>query len=188
MKTRRHLPHWFPEGRSIFLTWRLYGSIPVERIARVRQNAKGSGGERFKEFDDMLDGAHMGPMWLADSTIAEMIIRSCVRGADELQQYRLDAYVVMSNHIHLLITPSIAVPRLMNSLKTVTAKAANAHLGRTGMRFWQNESYDHWCRDQLECRNIRRYIENNPVKAKLVARPEDWPWSSASRIAALAVR
>ena len=52
-------------------------------------------------------------------------------------------------------------------------------LGLTGKPFWQDESYDRLVRDRLEFERIRRYIENNPVRAGLVAAPEDYPWSSA---------
>jgi type I restriction enzyme R subunit/putative DNA methylase len=54
-------------------------------------------------------------------------------------------------------------------------------LHRTGERFWQDESFDHWVRSEGEFIRIQKYIENNPVKAGLVAKAEDWPWSSASK-------
>jgi REP element-mobilizing transposase RayT len=101
-----------------------------------------------------------------------------IRHADSLRHYRLHAFVVMSNHVHVLITPEISVPRLMNSLKTRTARTANEILGRTGKPFWQNESFDRWCRDEIEFEAVRNYIENNPVKAGLVKSPEQWRWSS----------
>jgi hypothetical protein len=54
-------------------------------------------------------------------------------------------------------------------------------LGRTGEPFWQEESFDHWVRGDEEFNRIAHYIEQNPVKAGLVKRSEDWPWSSAFR-------
>jgi REP-associated tyrosine transposase len=68
---------------------------------------------------------------------------------------------------------------LMRSLKGATAREANLVLHRTGSTFWQKESYDHWVRDAAEFDRIRRYIENNPVKAGIVKMPEEFPWSSA---------
>jgi hypothetical protein len=67
----------------------------------------------------------------------------------------------------------------MKSLKGYTAHEVNRLLGRTGVPFWQRESYDHWVRDQPEWQKIVAYIENNPVKAGLVSRAEDYRWSSA---------
>src|ERR1035438_3449660 len=69
------------------------------------------------------------------------------------------------------------------SLKGATAREANRVLGRTGETFWQAESYDHWVRDEKEWQRIEAYIENNPVKAGLVSRAEDYRWSSAGKSA-----
>jgi putative DNA methylase len=52
-------------------------------------------------------------------------------------------------------------------------------LGSTGKRFWQNESHDHLVRTPAEFQRVKRYIENNPVKAGLVSEPHDFLWSSA---------
>ncbi len=85
----------------------------------------------------------------------------------------------MANHVHVLLLPRVAPTRLLQSLKGVTAREANLLLGRTGESFWQRESYDHWVRDSAELERIVAYIENNPVKAGLVPRAEDYRWSSA---------
>jgi putative transposase len=66
------------------------------------------------------------------------------------------------------------------AVKKTSAKQANLILGRAGHPFWQDESYDHWVRDEREFDRIVGYIEWNPVRAGLVVRVEDWPWSSAS--------
>jgi len=64
-------------------------------------------------------------------------------------------------------------------LNRFTSTKCNNHLERCGP-FWQKESFDHWVRDVDELERIIRYIEENPVKAGLVASPEDWPHSSAN--------
>jgi REP-associated tyrosine transposase len=117
-------------------------------------------------------------MYLRQSDIARIVVTSIHKGVD-LNHYELNAYVIMANHVHLLIQPKIAPDRLLKSLKGATAREANLLLGRTGEPFWQKEFYDHWVRNQIEFERIRRYIENNPVKAGLVQKPEDYPWSSA---------
>jgi hypothetical protein len=73
------------------------------------------------------------------------------------------------------------IARLLQSVKGATARQANLILGRTGEAFWQAESYDHWVRNESEWRRIAAYIENNPVKAGLVPRAEDYRWSSAAK-------
>jgi type I restriction enzyme R subunit/putative DNA methylase len=88
--------------------------------------------------------------------------------------------VVMPNHVHALLLPKVSPARLLGGLKGSTAREANQVLGRTGQPFWQAESYDHWVRDAREFEKIVAYIENNPVTAGLVARPDDHRWSSAA--------
>jgi len=74
----------------------------------------------------------------------------------------------------------IPLEKITQSLKGYSALEANKILSRTGQSFWQDESYDHWARDETEFYRIIAYIENNPVKAGLASKPEDWPWSSAA--------
>jgi REP element-mobilizing transposase RayT len=187
MRYKRHLPHWFPPGTAIFITWRLHGSIPTKVVEWIRETGQLPNGRPFKLLDEELDRARTGPQWLANPAIAKSVRDRVVRHGEILTHYRLHAYVIMSNHVHILITPTVSVPHLMNCLKTRTARRANELLGRTGLQFWHNESFDHWCRSDGEFRKIRTYIELNPVKAGLVARPEDWEWSSVRHPAAQAV-
>jgi REP-associated tyrosine transposase len=178
---RRNLPHWLPQGPPIFLTWRLYGSLPASYFTRLREIKKFSAGEEFRRADELLDRADKGPLWLKDSRVAECVVEKLARGDSSLNHYALHAYVVMSNHVHVLLTPHIEVRRLTNSLKGVIARAANNILQHTAQHFWQDESYDHWCRSLAEFARIREYIERNPVAAGLVSHAKDWPWSSAHR-------
>ena len=119
-----------------------------------------------------------GPMYLRQPEIAQIVTNSIRKGVD-LGHYKLHAYVVMANHVHLLIQPTIAPDRLLRSLEGSTAREANRLLDRTGEPFWQKESYDHWVRNTKEFLKIKAYIENNPVKAGLVRDARDFPWSSA---------
>lgn len=64
----------------------------------------------------------------------------------------------------------------MQSLKRHTARQANIVLGREG-GFWQDESYDHVIRDNEEFLRIIHYVLENPVKAGLVSRWDEWPWT-----------
>lgn len=130
--------------------------------------------------DRYLDTTRTGPMYLAQEPIARMVVESLHRGV-LLGHYDLGAYAVMSNHFHVLLLPRISPSRLLQSLKGVTARQANLILARTGETFWQAESYDHWVRNAEEWKRIVAYIEENPVKAGLVERAEDYQWSSAAK-------
>jgi putative transposase len=79
----------------------------------------------------------------------------------------------------VLLRPKEDVSRLLQWLKGSTAREANQLLGRTGQAFWQRESYDHVVRDARELERIAEYIEQNPVKAGLVAEASQYVWSSA---------
>jgi REP element-mobilizing transposase RayT len=136
----------------------------------------------FVAMDRVLDSACTSPLYLRRPEIATMTVEAIRYRHEHMGHYQLHSYVVMANHVHLLITPFVEVPRVMQSLKRFTAKAANRMLGQTGQPFWQDESYDRLVRDQEEFRRITRYIEMNPVNAGLSARPEDFPWSSAGPI------
>ena len=87
----------------------------------------------------------------------------------------------MPNHVHLLCTPVTghSLEEIMHSLKSYTANEANKILGREG-RFWQKEYFDRYIRNARHFAKVVAYIENNPVKARLCKKAEDWPFSSAS--------
>ena len=103
------------------------------------------------------------------------------RGGRELNLFELHAFAVMPNHVHVLLSPYVPLARITRGVKRLTASKANELLGRSGQRFWQEESFDRWIRNAAEFERVKNYIEWNPVKAGLCKRPEDWPWSSASR-------
>ena len=170
----RRLPHLYPQDRWLFLTWHLYGSV---RPYHFPPPGKASAGQAFVWLDHQLDTARTGPRFLRQEAIASLVVESLHRGAT-LGHYELGCFVVMANHVHVLLLPKVLPSRLMKSLKGFTAREANRLLGRTGEPFWQRESYDHWVRDEREWRRIAFYIENNPVKAGLVSRAEDYRWSS----------
>jgi putative transposase len=165
----RHLPHWQPENAALFVTWRLYGSLP----------GGGSGMSTFAAMDRELDGAAVGPRWLTDERVAQCVVDALTYGERELGLYQLRAWVLMVNHVHVVIWPQAKLARITKAIKGYSARQANAILGRTRQPFWQDESYDHCVRGPAELEKIVRYVERNPVAAGLVADVRDWRWSSA---------
>jgi len=201
---RRHLPHYQPPGAILFVTFRLYRSLPVSVMRRLIQEAEmlekaitnSDPKERahllleaqkkmFAQWDLALAQQKTGPAWLARREVAQVV-------ADALhyldgKKYELIAYCIIVNHVHVMFKPSIktltsedmqyyTLREIMQSLKGFTAWKANRLLNRTGP-FWQRESYDHVVRDEHELRNVIRYVIMNPVKAGLVDSPELWEWS-----------
>jgi putative transposase len=174
----RRLPHWRPEGRDLFLTWRLHGSLPPNRYISPGGLTTG---QAFVWVDRYLDQARYGPTWLGRPEVAQVVAAAFQYGQDTPGHYTLHAYAIMANHAHLLISPLAPPSKILHSLKGYTAREANRLLCRTGQPFWQSESYDHWVRDHQEFDRIKAYIESNPVKAGLVTEPEQFPWSSAGK-------
>lgn len=209
---KRNLPHWQPPGANIFITWNLDGALPKaarERLSDYRrlleqEVARANETQEMRRFrhykmqfayyDGILDKAEEGPLWLKEASLATLMEETLLHKYAEL--YVLWSYVVMANHVHVLLQPRllteksedavkeekdyVKLSKIMQSLKGYTALEANKLLQRKGQKFWQTESYDHWTRDMAEFQRIVKYIENNPVKAGLVEKPEDWQWSSAT--------
>jgi REP element-mobilizing transposase RayT len=135
----------------------------------------------FRLRDERLDRSACGPFWLREPRIAAIVQDALLYGESTRGFYSLHGWVIMPNHVHIVFDPHSALPAIMRWLKGRTSREANRHLGRSGLPFWQDESYDHWIRSTEELEDVIEYVENNPVKAGLVDFKERWPWSSARR-------
>jgi REP element-mobilizing transposase RayT len=160
----------------MFVTFRLHGTLPVNRVFAP---ASLTTGKAFVVMDRILDQAATGPTHLRNPEIAALVVAALRAGESRFNRYQLHSFVVMPNHVHLLVTPQVPATKWLGPLKGFTAHEANGLLDVRGKPFWQNESHDHLVRSDEEFARIRRYIENNPAKAGLVASPEDFEWSSA---------
>ncbi len=96
------------------------------------------------------------------------------------EHYKLHAFVIMPDHVHVLFTPAVSLERCMHLIKGGFSYRYHNELG--GLRgVWQKRYADHRCRDRADFMTHKRYIEENPVKAGLCAVAEEYPWSSVSR-------
>ena len=102
--------------------------------------------------------------------------------AFDSERYRMLAWTVMPNHVHVLFMPMPGeqLGRIVSSWKRFTAREANLLLGRTGA-FWQPDYWDRFIRNDSHYAATVNYIDFNPVKAGLVEAPQLWPWGSARR-------
>jgi len=202
---RRRLPHWHPHNATFFVTFRLEGSLPqsvikllqeeYERAKRLldllpperrNQAAYDAYRKAYARFDRALDKVN-GPRWLAEPRIA-VIVQNELHALHP-RYYHLLAYCLMPNHVHLLVDMQdipappprkdgvsyTALTYALWLLKGRSGHACQKLLGKPG-RFWSRESYDHVVRNEQEFKRILFYIVNNPVKAGLVKRWEDWPY------------
>jgi REP element-mobilizing transposase RayT len=172
----RRLPHWDLVGHPVFVTFRLHGSLPASRVFPPQRLTSG---RAFVAIDRILDKSTSGPLYLRMPEIAALVVACLHDGEQRFHRSEMHSFVIMPNHVHLLVTPQVVATRWLGPLKGFIAHEANRILGRSGKSFWQDESYDHLVRSDAEFERIRGYIESNPVKAGLVAVAESWQWSSA---------
>jgi REP element-mobilizing transposase RayT len=148
--------------------------------AKARSSLGALARRHFAVLESWLDRATIGPTWLADARVADLVAEA-LRYRDG-KTYRLDAYSIMPNHVHSVFMPLARnnepkpLASIMHSLKRNTARRANLVLDRSGP-FWEHESFDHYIRNRAEWKRIMKYVLENPVKAGLVKNWKDWPWN-----------
>ena len=180
--SRGYLPHF--DGIEIpqFITIHLADAIPRKVIKRWKEELRSVTYEQERillqrRIEKYLDHGY-GEALLKHASIAGMVQDSLLKF--DGTRYRLFAWVVMPNHVHSLMTrfEDRELSDIFHSLKSYTAHEANKALHRTG-QFWLEDYFDRYIRNAEHFRRTVQYIENNPVKAGLCEKPEDWPFSSA---------
>ncbi len=205
MKThyRRYLPHILPPDERLFITFRLANSLPKDIILKlktekdaavelIRKTVTEEATRKvelykiqkryFAKFDSYLHQCLNGVQYLGIEAIAEVLSEAL--HYRDTKYYQLHAFCIMPNHVHVLLTTTIHQEgffRVLQSLKRHTARKSNELLDLTGNAFWGEESYDHVVRDDEEFVRIIDYIVQNPVKAGLTGKWEDWKYTYVSK-------
>jgi putative transposase len=92
--------------------------------------------------------------------------------------YLLHEFVVMPDHMHVLLTPKTSLEKAVQFIKGGFSYRAKKELG-SNMEVWQKGFSDHRIRDASEYRIHQVYIQQNPIRKNLCARAEEYPYSSA---------
>ena len=207
---RRSLPHLFIPGYPLFVTVRLNKSIPRQELndlhtfflnqkkaiqkesnISIKKLEAELQRQFFKKYDSLLHQNCMGPHWLINDSIAEVVSESLHWGNGD--RYHLISFTIMPNHVHIVLKPIVRekekmekrgkkgevtymLADIMESFKKYTARKANEILKRSG-RFWQHESYDHLLRNKTELKRAIRYTLHDAVRAKYVLNWQDYKWS-----------
>ncbi|MFN0073828.1 MAG: REP-associated tyrosine transposase, partial [Chloroflexota bacterium] len=173
--SRYYLPHLDTAGIVQAITFRLADALPAETVAALKMQAESP--RKRRQMEALLD-AGLGACWLRVPQIADLMEQALLNF--DGQRYRMLAWCVMPNHVHVLVKtfPEYPISRVVHTWKSFTAKRINAHLERTGT-IWQADYHDRFMRTDEHLAATREYIEMNPVKAGLVATPVAWRWSSA---------
>jgi len=173
IRTRGYLPHWESEGGIYFVTFRLADSLPQSVLRALQMSEIQEPKEEpqlAKKLEDFLDqGA--GACVLGHPRIAE-IAASALRKFDGTR-YRMLAWCVMPNHVHVVFQPSKEddLPGILHAWKSFTGVEINRRLSRSGA-LWQKEYYDHLIRDGEQLNRAIRYTAENPAKAGM----KNWPY------------
>jgi REP element-mobilizing transposase RayT len=185
---RGYLPHFDGAGRAQFVTYRLADALPTDVVERLQYEAatvEAASREyairrAYRAKVEQFLGAGHGACWLRQPDVAHAVVDAWFHSDGE--RYDLREWVVMPNHVHVIVTPAsgTSLSDIVQGWKSFTARQINRLLGRTGT-MWQADYWDTYIRDDDHLAQATRYIRHNPVKANLCAAAEDWPWSSASR-------
>ncbi len=200
---KRNLPHFQYKDNPIFITWRLaFNMTPsIEKklqlmktkvIEKLREKYDLTGSESkqildrmmFNEFDKLLDSEKGLPKLLSNPILADIVKH--VLHFNDKRYYNLLCYCIMPNHVHALISiikqergEYALLPKILKNWKGISARLINKELSRTE-NVWQDESYDHIVRNDVELKNIVEYIIYNPVQAGMVSNWSEWPHTYVS--------
>ena len=174
---RGYLPHRDEPGLIQFVTFRLADGFPEAlRSEWAHLWAIEDDRDRRTQLEAYLDLGR-GACCLRRAEVAKLM-EDTLRFFHR-QRYDLRAWVVMPNHVHVLFkVDATPMSEIVGNWKKYTAHEVNKLLGRGG-ELWQADYWDAFMRDSAHERQTIRYIENNPVKARLVLDPKVWAWSSA---------
>ena len=174
--TGKKIPHWDQACCVQFVTFRLADSLPQSKLQEYRQtkcqwmesHPKPWDEQTQKEYDhtftEVMDkwiDAGYGECILKDKRVRD-ILADVIMHYDG-DQYVIHAYVIMPNHVHVLMTPAdgYTIQEIVGDWKKFSSRGINKILDRRGP-LWERERFDHLVRDAAGYATILSYIERNP--------------------------
>lgn len=177
----RRLPHWRQDGVTSFVTWRLADALPAPIQSQWRSERDAWLLTHPKPWDEKTEAAYHRTFsdqfdaWLdagsGSCLLRELPVRAHLDAAllgRHGVEYELHAFVVMPNHVHVLFSPYEHRPweRIVGAWKSISAHRINRAVGRRGA-LWQEESWDRMIRHAQQFTACRKYIRDNPIRARL---------------------
>ncbi|HLX60022.1 MAG TPA: transposase [Planctomycetota bacterium] len=178
----RNLPHWRQDGVTYFVTFRLCDSLPQSKLDELesyrnewmknrplpfsKAQKEELALEVMRRIEAWLDQG-MGSCLMRDTRVAK-IVSDAFHHFDNAR-YELGCYVIMPNHVHLIVKPTqcdFSLEKILQSIKVHSALEINRLNGTSG-KIWQDESFDRIVRDEEHLYRIVQYIGANPTKAHL---------------------
>ena len=168
--SRGYLPHCDEPFRIQAITFHLADSLPGEVLRKLKQDfPKGHELDKRKRIEEYLNNGY-GDCHFSDVRIAEVVEETLLKFDSD--RYRLIAWVIMPNHVHVIIEiiEGSTLGKILHSWKSYTASEANKILRRKGI-FWHPDYFDRFIRDEKHLETAVHYIHWNPVKAGLAEAP-----------------
>ncbi len=190
-RSRGYLPHFDRKGCIQSITFRLSDSLPkakldqLESIVAILPTETDREQATRAQIEKWLD-AGMGSCALKHQAVAKKVEDALLYFDGD--RYKLIAWCIMPNHVHVLIEQMEKLPKIIQSWKSYTGRwakqrSAELELGVPKDRpFWMREYWDRYIRNRTHLNKVIEYIHLNPVKAHLCSTPADWLYSSARHI------
>lgn len=180
---RGYLPHWDFKASLQAITFRLADSVPASAIDAWKRELATEPDDsirqkelhrRIARYEDAGHGCSVLRQPECAATLQDRLITG------HPGHYKLIEWCIMPNHVHVLVklAGDSSLSKIIQSWKGASSCDINRILGQTGP-LWQRDYHDRFVRDMDHYHDCRAYIRNNPVKAGLCTKPEDWPFSSA---------
>ncbi len=179
--SRGYVPHFSSSDVIQFITYKLHDSVPpvAEEVISARATHQMSPHERLEDHDDLLDKGY-GSCILKYPEVAKSVIDTWHFHHEK--KYHLLGWVVMPNHVHVLIKPhrNNEISRIIQSWKSYSSKKIK--MSPTGMsideKIWMRGYWDRFIRDNDDFYTTLNYIHENPIRAGLVDSAGEWEFSS----------
>lgn len=170
------LPHWNQNAKIQFITFRLFDSLPQEKIRELKQMRDEFFATHPKPWDQETTSEYWKLISPAESKLLDNGYGSCLLRHSKIRnivsesirmtaggKYDLIAYVIMPNHLHILlhVYEGIRIEEILSSIKRYTAKQINLLLNRKG-KIWMNQYFDRIIRSEAHLHHCLNYIKDNP--------------------------
>lgn len=173
---RNRLTHWQQGTALQYVSFRLAGTLPLSKLKEV-EALKAYYYELFPQpwsgeiraslslatertIHDYLDECRLNCLF--NDTALRDIVERVLRDGDE-SRYQLFDYVIMPNHVHLIMSPNdgVKLSDIMRGIKSFSAHLINKYTGRKGS-VWQADYFDRAIRNEAQMWYVEDYIRRNP--------------------------
>lgn len=176
ISTGGNLPHWHQEQKIQYITFRLADSLPQSKIRELKQQISQFEKDHPRPWTPEIKQKYWATVGRREQQMLDNGYGSCLLASESVRavvaatlhhhdgtSYRLIAYVIMPNHVHMLLCPApdVSISTILHSIKRYSARQINLHAATSGP-VWQRESFDRIVRSEEQLKHCISYIRSNP--------------------------